>query len=256
MGGEVTVRRALAAVRFMDYPTGRPVVAPMRVVAEGTRWVHSQSGAWVLLGAPGLEAHTTSFEAPPSTPPVGSVTVDVVATEPTGTYLPRAFSIALPRPVGNGPDDLSTPVEVYLPPSPGAFLRRTWAAVRVHVRLAPDADHPSGTPVEGALVRLEVPGEGVRCMSLTDPRGEALVIGHGIPRFSAGDDDDIVASTLDHDVTTVVDPAVTDASTGRRASVADPDDLWARRNSLRLASTTLSLAPGDEHHLVFDIPRS
>jgi len=256
MATDLATRRVLGAVRLLDWATGALVTAPLKVSAPGATWTQNRSGTWVLSALDGLASHAHEFTAPPSTPAARSITVTSVVTDPRRAWQPRAFTFKVPRPVGSGPNDLFTPQDVFLPPSPTTPVRATWAAVRLSVKFATDASHPVAVPIEGALVRMVTGGE-VRCMSLTDERGEALVIGHSIPMFSAGDDETIIAPAQPHDLTIVVDPAATDADTGRRTTVADPDDLWARRASLRrVAKNNQPLAPGDERSLPITIPRS
>lgn len=242
-------RRVLAAVRFVDRATARPIASMLRVSSPDADFARNRVGLWVVRAAAGVP------DDPASITPL-SVTVHAEVSDPSGTYLPRAFTVAVPR----APDasaSLFAPVDVELPPSPAVLMRSTWAAVRVHVRLTPTAAEPDGTPVEGALVRLDSSELGLRCVTLTNHLGEALAIGHGIPRFSPGSDDTaILQPAMPHNVRIVVDPAATDFATGRRSTVADPDDLWARRASLRRRSRQVPLAVGQSSTQVFDIPRS
>ena len=60
-------RRALAAIRFVDAVTGAPADGRIALAASGVSVARNRSGAVVVLAAPGLEEHRTSFTAPPPT---------------------------------------------------------------------------------------------------------------------------------------------------------------------------------------------
>ena len=72
---------------------------------------------------------------------------------------------------------------------------------------------------------------------LSDGRGEALVAVPGIPVTTWGEDAGPVLTTeVEARLEVVFDPA--------SGPVPDPDDLEARRNELRLKSSTVMLASG------------
>lgn len=247
-------RRVLAAVRFLDPVTGHPVGDGLSVVARSaSSWFPNRSGLWVLRATGVLAGHARRFEAPPATPAAESVSIAADVVDREGRFAPRRFLVRVPR-VG---DALTTAIDVRLCPSAAYPLRATWAAVRVSVAYAPDGSHPVATGIEGALVRLESAElGGLRCATLTDPRGEALVIGHGVPRFLPGDsEDEILKGSVEHTVTVVVDRPAT-APDGRRTEVADPDRLWANRATLGIASSaSFALQMGGFHSLTVQIPR-
>ncbi|MCC6872717.1 MAG: hypothetical protein IT378_00295 [Sandaracinaceae bacterium] len=239
-------RLPLCAVRFADGVTGRAIASDLEVRSPGGTWSRTSSGIWVLRAA-----SSVATDAAPL-----SVAVTASVVDRGRAYLPRSFTVHVPR-VMDGSPDLREIVTVVLPPSPIAPLRSTWAAVRIHARLAPTSSIPEGTPLEGVAVRLEGTGLGLRCLTLTNHLGEALAIGHGIPLLSAGEDDSaIVQPSVQHRVSAVLDPALVDPKTGRSLGIPDPDDLWARRGSLRRRSRVLSLAVGASVAHVFDFPRS
>jgi hypothetical protein len=257
MSEELLDRRALAAVRFLDPITRRPVPdgLEVRVPTGSASFYPNASGMWVLRARGVLPTHAHAFEAPPGAPAEGSVTVSAEVHDTRGRYLPRAFQLAVPR-VGEA---LFTPVDVELAPSPSLPLRQTWAAVRVSVRFGTDGDHPEVVPIEGAYVRLSAAElGGLRCGSLTDARGEALVVGHGIPRFLPGEDEEtVIRATVAHELRVVVDEAATDLGTGRRSALADPDDLWERRDELNhTLSPGFDLQVGSQHTVVSVIART
>ena len=173
-------RRVLAALRFRDAVTGATVAGPLDVRAPGARWIRNRRGWWVLAQAPGLEAHTAAFRAPPAAPAVGSVPLAVRVADPAGRYLPRVAALALPRDPDPAkaakPESLFQPVEIDLFPSPAASVSPNWAVLRVS---ASGADGP----LAGALLRVvrKASPSTVLGRGMTDARGEALVAVAGIP---------------------------------------------------------------------------
>jgi hypothetical protein len=173
---ETLDRRVLAALRFRDAVTGATVAGPLDVRAPGVRWIRNRRGWWVVALAPGLEAHTTAFQAPPAAPPVGSVALTVRVADPAGRYLPRVAALALPRDPDPAkaakPESLFQPLEVDLFPSPAAPVSPNWAVLRVSAADAP-----------GALVRVvrKAAPDTVLGRGMTDARGEGLVAVAGIP---------------------------------------------------------------------------
>lgn len=180
MSAEMLDRRVLAAVRFRDAVTGGTVTAPLTLQAAGARWIRNRRGWWILSQAPGLEAHTMSFAAPPAKPAVGSAVLAVRVEDPTGRYLPRVAVLALPRdpdPLKAArPESLFQPLEVDLFPSPAAPVSPNWAVLRV------SAAGPDG-PLAGALVRVvrKAAPATVLGRGMTDARGEGLIAVAGIP---------------------------------------------------------------------------
>ncbi|MCB9742421.1 MAG: hypothetical protein H6740_07475 [Alphaproteobacteria bacterium] len=248
-------RRALAAVRFRDQATGSFVSAGLVVQGGEGRWVQNRSGVWVLTRAPGLEHHRFEFDAPPDSPPERSVSVSAVVVDARGRYLPRTFTLGVPRIPGDSGDDLFDAVVVDLPPSPALPLRPAWACARVTVRTEPTPTWPQGMPIEGALVRLYRRDHGEVCRGLTDHHGEALVISTGLPLFAAGESA-VFDARVHHSARAVVDLSAYDMETGRRAAPADPDALWAARASLPDRSRGFDLSPGEMVSRDIEIPLS
>lgn len=180
MSVEMLDRRVLAALRFRDAVTGATVAGPLDVRAPGARWIRNRRGWWVLAQAPGLEAHTAAFRAPPAAPAVGSVPLAVRVADPAGRYLPRVAALALPRDPDPAkaakPESLFQPAEIDLFPSPAAPVSPNWAVLRVS---ASGADGP----LAGALLRVvrKASPTTVLGRGMTDARGEALVAVAGIP---------------------------------------------------------------------------
>jgi hypothetical protein len=253
-------RRVLGAIRLVDATTGRPVHRPLSVSAEGVRFLVNRAQLYVISRAPGLEAHTAAFEAPPDTPAPGSRAIEVTIDDPLGEYLARRATIPLPRSPAPGADepDLFVPEAVTMLPSPAAALRQNWSGVRLSLRLA------DGRPVRGALINLRGPaadeGEGEPVASgLSDERGEALVILPGLPvSRSAGpsgpgeeppgtDDGDVTTPETPVTLEIVVDPDL--------PWPVDPTRLMANRAQWRRAveDGTVDLATGRVVHLNLQI---
>ena len=172
-------RRLLGAVRFVDVVTGLEVLSPLRVSAPGVRWVRNLRGWFVAAGAPGLEAHTLTIDKPPTQPAAGKTPVALAVEDPTGRYLPRRATLALPRDADPAKKDaaasLFTPADVELYPSPIAPVAPGWAVIRASVVFK------TQKPVPGALLRVSRKSGEVLGRGMTDARGEGLVGIAGIP---------------------------------------------------------------------------
>jgi hypothetical protein len=225
-------RRALGAVRFLDAVTGVEVSAPIRVRAEGVRWVRNRSGWWIAASAPGLEAHASAFLAPPKQPAVGSVRVELVVEDPSGKYLARRAAMELPRDPdpkkAEQPGSLFLPQDVVLFRAPAAAVSAGWATVRASVA-------KGGKPLPGALLRLVRKGAGGKELGrgMTDERGEALVAAAGIP-----------ATTFDEGEGGVLATEVGAKLEVRWKAGAVPPDPDAFASSASLASAEVKLASG------------
>jgi hypothetical protein len=234
VSAELLDRRALGAVRFVDAVTGLAVDAPVRVRAEGVRWIRNPRGWWVVASSPGLEAHAAAFAAPPAQPPVGSVRVELVVEDPSGKYLARRAALALPRDPNPDPAKAKAPGSLFLPQdvplfrAPAAAVAIGWATVRASVA-------KGGTPLSGALLRLVRKGGGGKELGrgMTDARGEALVAAAGIPATTFEEGQGGVLAT---EVEARLEVRWKDAG-----SPPDPDALAALAS---LASKEVKLASG------------
>ena len=102
---------------------------------------------------------------PPPTPPVGDVVVGLEVRDPGGTYLPRQFSVALPRRSDPAlPDSVFEPVVVPLMRSPRASRSRNWAMIRVWLGVG-----MTDEPIAAALLRV-----------VHDPTGDREILGWGM----------------------------------------------------------------------------
>jgi len=156
MAAFVIESRALAGIQFEDIATGVPIRAPLHVrgVVDGAPVVvqPNRRNIHVIVSAPGLADYVASSLAAPSTPPLGDVTVDLEVRDPNGVYLPRRFTVSLPRTTNKAlPDSVFAPIAVPLLRSPRAARSRNWAMVRVRLLMGATDD-----PVDAALLRVVV----------------------------------------------------------------------------------------------------
>ncbi len=150
-------RRVLGAVRCLDATTGSSLSNPVLLKAKGINFGRNRSGYYVILGAPGypsLQAHTRVFQQPPATPALGSVTVELQVSDPSGQYLPRRYKLPLPRdPLPQNADrsnSLFQPADILLYPTPIAHTAPGWAVIRATVR--EDGINPQRLP--WSLIRV------------------------------------------------------------------------------------------------------
>lgn len=244
--------RVLGAVRFVDVNTGAPVPEPLELESlDGpARFVRNRTGLRVLTRWGPLDGHEASFPDPPAAPATGSLAMRLRVADPTGRYLPRRVTLALPRdpdPENEGEmDSLFTPLDVPLFPSPRVATGPNWAVLRASVT---DAD--DGALLGGVLLLVRRNGDVVG-RALTDGRGEALVGLVGIPTVTFGEDADdaVVVDEVAVTVQAVFDPdtgtrlASADLAAGRPPPVpfVDPDSLEQARDDLPGGEVSLAVS--------------
>ncbi len=176
-------RRVLGAVRWVDHLTGRAVPRTLTVRSAQARFRPNASHLALIVSANGFDDYTAAFADP--LPAAGPLTLTATVEDPLGDYLPRAFSVALPRSVVTAPplpaNSVFRPVDVEL--LPGATGRTTpgWAEARVSVKRLAD-----NSAFANVLVRARgdlADGQGVRLLGvgMSDSRGEAVVFMPDIP---------------------------------------------------------------------------
>jgi len=107
-------------------------------------------------------------------------------------------------------------------------------------------------PLKGALIRVTKKNgpaaeKNPLGRGLTDQRGEALVAVPGIPVTTFGEDERSVTSNeIDVTIATFFDP--------NASGVPDPDDLEARRTSLKTTTTDTRLASGRIFSMTLEVP--
>lgn len=135
-------RRYLGGIVVRDAATGAPVSGAVRLSSPQARFFRNRRGVFIIESAAGLEEHEEAFDAQPASPAAESVSVDVLLEDPSGIYIPRRFSLALPRAV---PFE-AVLVEVYR--SPSAPVSLNWGVVRGRLVGA------TGAPIAAAVVRV------------------------------------------------------------------------------------------------------
>lgn len=191
---ELLEDRILGAIRWIDAITHAPISLPLIARGPNLRFTRNLSGLTVIAHADGFEHYTRTFDLaqlpPAKVIPAGSRPFTGEVEDPTGQYLPRSFTLALPldpSPALLSPDNrrppnsLFTPLEIALLPSPAARLPAGFAQVRV---LILDAN-AQGIPNALARVVATTGGAMLGC-GLSDSRGEALVAIPGLKHFAPG----------------------------------------------------------------------
>jgi len=242
-------RRILGAVRFVDAATQLWITDSLEVSAPGVKLIRNGHGAYVIAAAPGLDAHTQAFTAPPAAPAIGSVSVTLTASDPSGRYLPRAVTLALPRDPdptkGDQPGSLFQAVPAPLYPSPAGPIAAGAAIVRASI-----SAQGSGAPLANALVMVTRKSDNVvLARGLSDARGEALAVVPGVPVMTwdnAGGS--VLAPETNVTVSAVYDPAL--------SGPPDPESLEARRATLKTASVDSKLASRREQPIALQIDLS
>lgn len=243
-------RRVLGALRCVDATTRAGIDAPLQVTVENARIQRNRSGLYVIASATALAAHEASFAQPPALPALGTVKLDATIADPSGRYLPRRATLALPRDplpahAGNA-DALFRPIEVALYPSNVAPLGENWAVLYVSASEAASRD-----ALGGALLIL-TSGGNTLARGLTDWRGEALLPVPGVPVTTwSSHPHAVVVTEINARIRIVFDTAsgtrtaAADVAAGRppaRLPVVNTDDLEARANVLPHASVIVPIA--------------
>lgn len=247
---EQVEQRVLGAIRFVDSTTKLRIGSPLSVKAAGLNFVRNRSGHYVIANALGLEAHTAAFEKPPASPALGTLPFEISVADPTGQFLPRRHALKLPRDPdpqhAGASDSLFQLIDVELFPSSIAQTGPGWAVIRATV-----LKRGTKEPLKGSLIRVTrkngaAGDENPLGRGLTDKRGEALVAVPGIPVTTFGEGAGAV-TTNEIDVTIEVffDP--------NASGIPDPDDLEARRASLKTAKTDTKLASGRMFPLTLEV---
>ncbi len=257
MDDEIDIR-ALGAVRFFDVTTGVWIKRSLEVTAPGVRFARNGSGAYVMSAVRGLEDHVDAFGTPPSTPPLGTITVTASVDDPAKRYLPRVARLQVPRDPNPAnatvAGSLFRPTLVPLYPSPMASLEPGWAVVRVSVK------RTNGSGLPNAYLRVRRASQPTTAdpplaRGLADGRGEGLIPVQGIAvtNWDADDRGPVISSEID-----AVLEAYFDQNAG---SPPDPDLIDSRRllvppnpNALPQISVNLKLASGKERAVTVVIP--
>lgn len=248
---DLVVDRALAAVRLLDVTTRAPVLRPLEVTAEGTRFVRNRRGLYVVTRSSALPNYHRAFPDAPTDVAIESVPLTLAIVDHLGEYLPRLAVIRLPRDAdpANAANASSvfraTVVELF--PTPSATSPPGAALLRVRV-----VDDQTRAGLSHAFVRVHRLGAPTQVLGrgTTDARGEAFVPIAGIPTVNWGSDPD--NSVLADSVSAVVE-AFHDAA---MIPPANPTDMEERRATLPVGQSTVNLAPGREAFVTVEISLS
>ncbi|MDB5801304.1 MAG: hypothetical protein JWL63_2243 [Rhodocyclales bacterium] len=249
-------RRVVCALRCVDATTRVTVDALLQVEIVGARIQRNRSGLYIIVAADALANFADSFATQPA---AGPVTLTASIRDPSGRYLPRLASLALPRdpsPLHAELDSsLFKPIEIEMHPAGAAPLGVNWSVLRVTV--SADA---GGDALGGALLRV-VSGGKVLARGMTDWRGEALVPVPGVPVTTWSDDPDaVVVTEITAQLELVFDPAaglrtpavqVRNGSAPLVQSLVDPDVLEANQATLPHAAQSVQLAAGRSQSISF-----
>lgn len=214
---EVIEHRVLCAARFLDHATGRVITRPLQLSADGTRFIRNRSNMYVIMSAPAL----------------GSVPIRSTIRDPLGRYLPRTFTLPLPRdpdPTHSGqPGSLFRPVDVNMYCASTASGSPNWSIIRASVSWNNLSVNTEG-PACGALLRVVSNSDGeLLASSVSDERGEALVVIPGVPitTFSEGGDSDGDNEGTDNDSEgSSTGPVMAFEIAARLEVIFDPNASW------------------------------
>ena len=232
---EPVEQSAIAALRCIDGATRVPIDGPLDVEVARSTVRRNRSGLYVIASAAALPGFDAAFPQQPADPPIGSLSLRAVLRDPTGRYLPRSASIALPRDPSPAnaaqASSLFRPLDLAMYAGSAAPTEVNWSVLRVSV-----SDSASGDALGGVLLRV-LQGAVVLARGMTDWRGEALVAVPGVPVTTWSDDPnavvvDAINAQLDvtADTTALQRVAIADVRAGRPPAsppVSDPDALEA-----------------------------
>lgn len=211
--------RILGAVRFVDAIVRTPVEDRLDVAAPGVRFVRNRSNLFAISFAPGADDYASTFElpSPPPPPAAASISITLTVKDPSGRYLPRTATLAVPRdpdPAHAGQaTSLFQPVDVELYPAPIARPVTGSAIVRLSVQRTGSGD---GLPFAYIRVR-RASDDVVLARGLADARGEALVPIPGIPVTTWGTTStgSVTATGVHAKLNAYYDASAFDAAAGR-----------------------------------------
>ena len=232
---EAVEHRAIAALRCIDGATRIPIDGPLEVEVARSTVRRNRSGLYVIASAAALPGFDAAFPQQPVDPPVGSLSLRAVLRDPSGRYLPRSASIALPRDPAPAnaaqPTSLFRPLDLAMYAGSAAPTEVNWSLLRVSV-----SDGTHGDALGGVLLRV-LQGTVVLARGMTDWRGEALVAIPGVPVTTWSDDPGaVVVDAINAQLEVTAETAalqriaVVDVRAGRAPAslpVSDPDALEA-----------------------------
>lgn len=237
-------RRVLGAIQFRDAVTRLRVTGPLLVQGAGVRLIRNLSDLYVIVAAPGFRAYSEWFKEPPAAPTIAAAAFELTISDPGRAYLPRRFSVTLPRDIdpqhADQDDSIFRPIDVDLFPSAVAQTASGWAVIRATVIKA-GSNPPE--PLPHALLRVVGPRNGVESvlgLGLADQRGEALVAVPGVAatNWDAAEDGPVIRAEI-----SVTIEALYDKDAG---DIPNPDRLNTLWETAPTGSASAKLASGRE----------
>jgi hypothetical protein len=237
---EVLQRRVLGAVRFTDITTNAPVRHSLTVTAEKLTFVRNLTGDYVITNAADgdLALHVNSFRDVPAQPAVGGRSFNATVKDPSNVYLPRDFTVALPR--DPDPNNTSTagslfqPIQVPMLSAPSRQIAPNWCVFRFAIQNA-----ATSLPIARAGIRIVTGNPPAAVYGMTDVNGQAMVAVAAIPFFTVSadpQDSNPVASEQD---------ATYDIFAHKLGGAAWPELIAAGDNNLvKSGPTGIKIAPG------------
>jgi hypothetical protein len=230
---ETVERRIFGAIEFLDDLTGARVLSALRIEAPGVGLMRNRAGLYVIRTLDGQDDYTRAFDDPPANPPRSDVAMSV--RDPENRYLPRAFTLALPRllPTPTLPavdaDNAMRPVQVRLSAAASVSLRATWAALRL--RVVVNGSSPE-LGLANVLVEATPAVTGLTVQrTMTDRHGEALVVIAGAPPMLPDPGPAGLTREFKCAINLVLDKAVVRTSADADIPLPDPARVIARRDA-------------------------
>ena len=217
-------RRMIAAIQASD-PLGRPIDGGVEAEAVGARFFTKPDGTVILQSWSRLEGFDAAFENQPSSPAIGSRTLDLLITPRSGAVMSRRATISLPRDPdpanATNANSLFRAVTITMPAS--ASIKVPGQACCLLAGVVRNTDD---APVAGAVLRLTSDANPqLTTLGITNRQGEALLLVAGLPLAEVGAG---AALIEDHKATLelFVDPDAIDTD-GRDAKPLNPDAIVA-----------------------------
>lgn len=230
---ETVDRRIFGAIEFVDDVTDARVLAPLRIEASGVGLMRNRSGFYVIREFDGHDAYTRAFDDADPNPTRSDVPMTV--RDPGHHYLPRAFTVALPRllPTPTSPvadaDNAMRPVQVRLSPAASLPLRGAWAVLRLRVIV--DGSSPE-LGLANVLVEATPAVAGLAVQrTMTDASGEALVVIASVPPLLPDPGPAGLTREFKLALNLVLDKEVVRTSADRDIPVPDPKRVLDRRDA-------------------------
>ena len=239
---EFLERRILGALRLQDVVTGLALQRPLQLESDQLVLKRNRQGDYVIfdvLDPADLHAHTNEFVNLPTVPSVESILIDLLVRDNLGEYLPRRYTLRLPR--DRDPQSSSAvvkPVVIPLYRSPSARVEANWAVIRATL-----TNQATEQRLPWALIK--VVRNSTTTLAMSDWRGEALIAVPGIPITTwAGGVGAVLATEVDARLDVVFDSklqAFPTLDTGQNPNltyIPDPDLLNSTALGLRRGSRT------------------